>query len=115
MRRRSSDTARRAGLLGVAVALAAALAAAGARLADRASGGTLAEAPRRGARTLRGRFKRAGPEAYTCQCGTEYRVFGTDRHTVYWPASAPKDEPVLGDDCVECGEPLPAGSPTRPV
>jgi hypothetical protein len=33
---------------------------------------------------------------------------GVGRHRVYWPADAPDDQPVLGDECPECGEPLPA-------
>lgn len=94
MRRSSSDTARRAGLIAVVVALGAALAAAGARLASRASGGGEAD------------------QSYTCRCGATYRVSGTDRHRVYWPAAAPEDAPVLGDACVECDAPLPGGRAT---
>jgi hypothetical protein len=117
MTRRSSDTARRAGLIAVAVALAAALAAARARLADRASGGTLATLPRDRdrARAIRGRFRRSAEQTYTCQCGTTYRVSGTDRHRVYWPAPAAEDAPVLGERCVECDAPLPGGRATRPA
>src|SRR5688572_6906335 len=109
MKRRSSDTAQRAGLVAVAVALAAALAAAGARLADRGSGGTLATLPRRRAHAIRARFRRSAGQTYTCHCGTTYRVSGTDRHRVYWPAAAPEDAPVLGDRCAECDAPLPRG------
>jgi hypothetical protein len=97
MRRRSSGTAQRAGLIAVAVALAAALAAARARLADRSS---------RDAREISPQQRE---QTYTCRCGTTYRVSGTDRHRVYWPAGAPDDKPVLGDACVECGAPLPGG------
>ena len=101
MKRRSSNTARRAGLIAVAVALAAALAAAGARLA-----------PLRHVRA-RAHADEDRPEpTYTCQCGTTYRVSGSDRHRVYWPADAPEDEPVMGDRCVQCEAPLPAGRAT---
>jgi len=93
MKRRSSDTARRAGLLAVAVALAAAVAAVGARLKERASAG-----------------RRSAEQTYTCPCGAAYRVSGVDRHRVYWPAGAPEDAPVLGDRCVECDAPLPGGA-----
>lgn len=102
MDRGSSDTARRAGLLAVVIALAAAIAAAGARLAGRTSASTL---PRLGRRT----GDRSTQETYTCRCGTTYRVSGTDRHRVYWPADAPDSAPVLGDRCVECDAGFPGG------
>ena len=92
MTRSSSDTARRAGLLAVAVALAAAASAALARLAGR-----------------RRTTNRAARDIYTCRCGTTYRVSGTDRHRVYWAADAPDASPVLGDRCVECDASLPGG------
>lgn len=82
---KGSDSARRLGLLAVAAALAAGIALAGRRL-----GG-----PGRGARE----------EAYVCDCGTRYRVQGVDRHRVYWRDG----EAVLGDRCVVCDAPLPAG------
>jgi hypothetical protein len=88
MPRSSSDTARRAGLIAVAGALAAALAAVGARIAARRGDG-------------------AAEQDYTCGCGARYRVTGVDRHRIYWPAGAPEDAPVLGDRCVECDAPLP--------
>lgn len=91
MTRGSSDTARRAGLLAVAIALAAATSAALARLRRRT-----------GDRSAR-------DDTYTCRCGTSYRVSGTDRHRVYWTADAPEAEPVLGDRCVECDATLPGG------
>jgi len=115
MRRRSSDTARRAGLIAVAGALAAALAAVGTRLGGRASGGTLAAPSRHRARAVRGRFQRSAAQTYTCRCGTEYRVSGAGRHRVYWPATAPEDAPVLGDRCAECDAPLPGGRASRPA
>jgi hypothetical protein len=89
MKRPSSDTARRAGLIAVAAALAAAIAAAGTRLA--------------------GRSRRAAHQHYTCDCGAVYRVTGLDRHRVYWPADAPAGAPVLGDRCTSCDAPLPSG------
>jgi hypothetical protein len=103
MGRRSSNTAQRAGLIAVAVALAAAIAAAGARLA-----------PSRiqAARVKGNRFRRRADPTYTCRCGKSYRVSGTDRHRVYWPADAADDAPVLGDSCVECDAPLPGGRAT---
>jgi hypothetical protein len=89
MARRSPDLPRRLALLAVAAALAAALGAAGARLA------------RRGEPAIR-------EESYTCRCGAAYRVSGVDRHRVYWREGAPESQPVLGDRCVECDAPLPA-------
>jgi hypothetical protein len=89
MARSSSDSARRAGLLAVAGALAAALAAVGARIAAR-------------------RVDGAGQHEHTCECGARYRVAGVGRHRIYWPADAPEDAPVLGDRCVACGAPLPS-------
>jgi hypothetical protein len=94
---RKSSTAQRAGLIAVAVALAAALAAAGARLAGRSPG-----------TGARGR-DRPTEQTYTCACGATYRVSGTDRHRVYWPAGASEDAAVLGDSCLECDAPLPGG------
>ena len=102
MNRGSSDAARRAGLLAVAIALSAAVAAAGARLAGRTPAGTL--------RRLRSATSdRSTENTYTCRCGRTYRVSGTDRHRVYWPADAPEAAPVLGDRCVECDAGLPGG------
>jgi hypothetical protein len=112
MRRPSSDTARRAGLIAVAVALAGALVAARARLADRASGDRLAMLARDRVRAIRGRVQDSQDQSYRCTCGTEYRVSGTDRHRVYWPAGAHEGAPVLGDRCVQCDAPLPAGRVT---
>jgi hypothetical protein len=51
----------------------------------------------------------AEQETYRCQCGTAYRVSGTDRHRVYWLADAAESDPVLGTACVNCEAPLPAG------
>jgi hypothetical protein len=97
MSRGSSDSARRAGLLAVAIGLAAAIAAAGARLRRDASA------------------RRSDPAAYRCGCGKAYRVSGTDRHRVYWPADAPDSAPVLGNRCVQCDAALPAGHEAPPA
>jgi hypothetical protein len=113
MNRRYSATARRAGLIAVAAALASALAAAGARLAGRPRGATPAERARHRARAISSRFRRSPDSTYACTCGARYRVSGTDRHRVYWPADAAEDAPVLGDRCVECEAPLPSGGATR--
>jgi hypothetical protein len=106
MRQRSSDLGRRAALLAVAAGLATALGAAGARLAGR---GTALERARHRARGIASRFRRSSHQTHTCACGARYRVSGTDRHRVYWPADAPGDAPVLGHRCVECDAPLPGG------
>ena len=47
-----------------------------------------------------------GPRTWACACGQVYAVQGIDRHRVY---SVPGEGPVLGRECVRCGEPLPAG------
>jgi|GEM_PF-5992396 hypothetical protein len=53
------------------------------------------------------RRRHAGQDrTWTCQCGATYEVQGLDRHRVY---SLPGEGPVLGRECVRCGEPLPAG------
>jgi hypothetical protein len=110
MRRRKSSK-RRAGWLAAAVAGAAALAAAGIRLAKR--GASPSPSPRDD------RPVEPSPAAaettYICgECGAEYRVSGTDRHRIYWPAGAPEDEPVMGDRCVSCDAPLPT-TPQTPA
>ena len=81
----SPDSARRLGLLAVAAALAGGIALTGRRLG--------------------GRFGRRRADAHQCGCGTRYRVQGLDRHRVYWRDG----EAVLGDRCVVCEAPLPAG------
>ena len=48
----------------------------------------------------------AEPREWTCTCGQRYEVRGLDRHRVY---SVPDEGPVVGRECVRCGEPLPAG------
>jgi hypothetical protein len=52
----------------------------------------------------------AQPEFWSCSCGARFRVAGAGRHRVLWVADAPEDEPVLGDRCPSCDQPLP-GSP----
>jgi hypothetical protein len=79
-----SSAARRLGLIAVAAGLAAAVGLAGRRLVARDA---------------------HVDDAYRCGCGAEYRVQGADRHRIYWREGAP----VLGDRCVACGAPLPAG------
>ena len=94
-----SEGKTRMALLGVLAALTAGLAATVARR-------------RRGAATPWGSGDAHGrsgeTRTVTCTCGTEYRMTGVGRHRVYWPVDAPDDQPVLGDECPECGEPLPA-------
>jgi hypothetical protein len=100
-RTKQNETARRVGLLAVAAALAAGIAGVlGRRRSEIADQGR-----RLGSRLRRG----AEQPTYTCECGQVYRVTGVDRHRVYWPQGADRDEPVLGDTCVECDRPLPAG------
>ena len=57
------------------------------------------------AKRLRGRGD-AAPREWTCACGQAYYVQGLDRHRVY---TVVEGDPVLGRDCVSCGEPLPTG------
>jgi len=85
----NADSARRAGLLAVATGLAAGIVLAGKRLARR--GGS----PRH--------------DTYRCACGAAYRLRGVGRHRVYWREGAAESDPVLGDRCVACDAPLPAG------
>ncbi|HZB76870.1 MAG TPA: hypothetical protein VE526_11645, partial [Solirubrobacteraceae bacterium] len=61
---------------------------------------------------LPARFRRDKRPRYACDCGQAYRVTGVDRHRVYWPEGAQKDEPVLGDTCIACDRALPAGHDT---
>jgi hypothetical protein len=50
-----------------------------------------------------------GPHSeWPCACGQRFRVTGTGRHRVYWPADAPADEPVIGARCPFCDRPLPS-------
>jgi lipid-binding SYLF domain-containing protein len=84
----SSDSLRRLALLAVAAGLAAGIAAAGRRITQR---------------------RQSSQSTYRCRCGSSYRVSGTDRHRVYWPAGAPESDPVLGDRCPNCDAPLPSG------
>jgi hypothetical protein len=102
-----SEGKRRLALLGVLAALTGALAA---TVARRRRGGAAApwEGTPHWTESTHPAAERDEPRMVTCTCGTEYRMTGVGRHRVYWPADAPDDEPVLGDECPECGEPLPA-------
>jgi hypothetical protein len=93
-----SERTTRLALLGVLAALTAGVAASVAR---RRRPGVLP-----GDRSVTD--DRGEPRTFTCTCGEEYRTSGIGRHRVYWPIDAPDDEPVLGDECPQCGEPLPA-------
>jgi hypothetical protein len=88
-RRSSSDSLRRAALLAIAAGLAAGVGAVGARMTRRRHA--------------------SAQDTYRCRCGSKYRVSGTDRHRVYWPAGAAESDPVLGDRCPTCDAPLPSG------
>jgi len=101
-RNKKDERIRRAGLLAVAAALAAGIAGVLGR--RRAAGSGSATTQR-----LTGRFRRDKRPRYTCECGQAYRVTGVDRHRVYWPEGAEREEPVLGDACVRCERPLPTG------
>ena len=101
-RKKKNETARRAGLAAVAAGLLAAIAG----LAGRRRKGAA------GSEGRSGRFGRDKRPKYTCECGQAYRVTGVDRHRVYWPEGADSDEPVMGDTCVACDRPLPAGHDT---
>lgn len=103
-KKKKNETARRAGLAAVAAGLMAAIAGVLGRRRGAASGG---DGSRRG-----GRFRREKHPTYECECGQAYRVTGVDRHRVYWPEGADTAEPVLGDTCVSCDRPLPAGHDT---
>jgi hypothetical protein len=87
--------------------VAAALLAAIAGLAGRRRKGA-ARGEGRGGRFGRGKQ----PASYTCECGQAFRVTGVDRHRVYWPEGADRDEPVMGDTCIACDRPLPVGHDT---
>jgi hypothetical protein len=101
-RKKKHETARRAGLAAVAAGLLAAIAGLGARRRK--------SAPASEARG--GRFRRDKRPKYKCECGQAYRVTGVDRHRVYWPEGADRDEPVMGDTCVACERSLPTGHDT---
>ena len=103
-RKKKNETARRAGLAAVAAGLLAAIAGVLGRRRMTSDG--------EGGSGLSGRFRRDKRPKYTCECGQVYRVTGVDRHRVYWPQGAERDEPVLGDTCVNCDRPLPAGHDT---
>jgi len=97
-RKKKNETARRAGLAAVAATLLAAIAGLAGRRRKGAAGG--------------GRFRQDERPAYTCECGQAYRVTGVDRHRVYCPEGAARDEPVMDDTCIACDRPLPVGHDT---
>ena len=101
-RKKKNETARRAGLAVVAAGLMAGIAGVLGRRRTRARDGS----------AWTGRFRRDKRPRYSCECGQAYRVTGVDRHRVYWPEGAEKDEPVLGDTCTACERPLPIGHDT---
>jgi hypothetical protein len=47
-------------------------------------------------------------ERITCVCGAEYRVVGTDRHRVVWPADGDQRDALTSSECPACGRPLDA-------
>jgi hypothetical protein len=52
------------------------------------------------------------PATWSCACGQAFRMTGRDRHRVFWPESAGRDEPVLGGRCPSCDRPLPGANAT---
>ena len=42
----------------------------------------------------------------TCSCGAEYRVVGTGRHRVVWPAVEDQRAALTSSECPACGRPL---------
>ena len=52
-------------------------------------------------------------QAFTCECGTEYRVSGEGRHRVYWKADSSISDPVIDGRCVQCEKPLPGHHPVE--
>src|SRR5688500_1491030 len=98
------EGSQRIALLGVLAALGVAVAAVVARRGRRSAG-----EPRRAAgASASAEPAIAEPQEYTCTCGRAYRTSGAGRHRVYWPADASESDPVLGDECPECGARLPA-------
>ncbi len=115
-RRRKHRTSgpRLAGLVAVLAALAGA-AAAVARRRGAASGASSGPSPARedaGAPPSQEPAAEVVEDAYTCDCGQEYRVSGEDRHRVYWLKDAEISDPVLGQSCPNCDRPLPHDHPT---
>lgn len=99
MRRRSRARGK---TIAIGGAIAAVLAALGARIAQQ----------RRGTMTTSRPAERteqpSAEERYTCACGAEYRMTGAGRHRVFWVLDAPADDPVLEDHCPACGKAWPA-------
>jgi hypothetical protein len=48
----------------------------------------------------------AAEQAWTCACGEEYRVVGTGRHRVLWPARGNQEDAVMSGECSNCGRSL---------
>ena len=65
---------------------------------------------RRAAAAVASREEEPTPQArepWTCACGQDFVVAGRDRHRVYWVATAPEEDPVLGHVCPSCDRELP--------
>jgi hypothetical protein len=77
-------------------------------LARRRGWNTVAQLRERAAAAAGARAAPAGAEQWTCACGTRFRLTGAGRHQVFWLADAAEDEPVLGDRCPSCDQPLPS-------
>ena len=92
------------GLLGVAASLAAAIA-----VVNRRQRQVAATPPPRDPKDVAPDTEAAEAveREWTCACGKEYRITGEGRHRVYWPSDATVSDPVLGQECVECGRPFP--------
>ncbi len=55
-----------------------------------------------------------GTGEYRCECGHVLRVFGRDRHRIYFElANARLDDPVMNRACPACGRGLPGKNATR--
>ena len=68
----------------------------------------LAAAAAAGVVARRRRAAGRAEQSWRCDCGQRYVVRGLDRHRMYWLADAAEADPLLGRECVKCGEPLPA-------
>ncbi len=57
----------------------------------------------------------AGPAGeYRCECGHVLRVFGRDRHRIYFElANERLDDPVMNRACPACGRGLPGKNAAR--
>jgi hypothetical protein len=50
----------------------------------------------------------APDQSWVCACGAEYRLVGTGRHRVIWPADGEQSDAVMGGECPACGRSLAA-------